>query len=753
MSRMVRCDGLFRRRRASSPNGSLVKLSRLSWFSAVAWPIAVFIVTGGVFFRTFLRSGFDVFRGGSDARFAIFIREHFLQFLAGKLSLTSPPMFFPVTDTLGYSDVFLLDALIYVPARLLGADPFLSFQLTEMVLSLIGFVSFNIMLTRYASVRQPLAAVAAAVFTFSNALFISVGRHPQLLEVNFCPLVVVLALEAARSSEKDQNRAVIAGFAGGIILGLLFSTGYYVAWYFTLISTLSLAVFAVLQHGAAWTSYARTLRGKLFSVAAFGFGFAIGTVPFCIIYRPIIALASSRSFVAEYMQNAPGVRDLVNVGIHNVVWGRILDFLNIIRDRHFDSSEFVLAITPILLVTYLGCAFVVLRRRVLARPQDQLLRNAFLASFAAFAVVIVTMVNVRGHSLFWLEWHLVPGARATRFGGRAQIVLNGVAAAGTIMVLMHLLQTKQPRWAQAALWILPLLFLIEQINDIDNDDRLSRSAEVALITAPSAPAECKSFFISPHDATWEGVEQVDAILIAQVVGVPTLNGYSGWSPPDWRMDRINKPNYFQKVWDWAKQHGITEGLCQYDFAARQWQSFAQPPDLPRAPVRPGTTVDFRSNGNGDLIEAEGWSDPEGPGTWTNSQEAGLVVKVADWPNSAMALEVAAQPFLVEHGHPSLEVEVLANGELIEKWKYDVAHDNKLVTRLAIIPVAIVAQASLLNLTFRIHDPMAPSDAGISTARRHGLFEGISADPSRLGLFVSRISFFRVQNGTVVRDRL
>src|SRR5271170_4145252 len=112
---------------------------------------------------------------------------------------------------------------------------------------------------------------------------------------------------------------------------------------------------------------------------------------------------------------------------------------------------------------------------------------------------------------------MLPGARATRFGGRAQIVLNGVAAAGTIMVLMHLLQTKQPRWAQAALWILPLLFLIEQINDIDNDDRLSRSAEMALITAPSAPAECKSFFISPHDATWEGVEQVDAILIAQVV--------------------------------------------------------------------------------------------------------------------------------------------------------------------------------------------------------------------------------------------
>jgi hypothetical protein len=127
---------------------------RFRRFGEFGWPSAVFLLAGAVFFRTFLRSGFDVVMGENvDARFDIFIREHFLQVLSGAAQLTSPPMFFPVKDTLGYSDAYLLGALIYVPARLLGADPFLSLTLIGLVL--VGFVSFNMLLTRHAAVRQP----------------------------------------------------------------------------------------------------------------------------------------------------------------------------------------------------------------------------------------------------------------------------------------------------------------------------------------------------------------------------------------------------------------------------------------------------------------------------------------------------------------------------------------------------------------------------------------------------------------------
>ena len=87
-------------------------------------------------------TGFDKIIGDAgDARLDIFLRENFLQFLRGQAEFLSPPMFFPVKGTLGYSDAYLLDALIYVPLRVLGIDPFLTFELLCIGLSLVGFVS------------------------------------------------------------------------------------------------------------------------------------------------------------------------------------------------------------------------------------------------------------------------------------------------------------------------------------------------------------------------------------------------------------------------------------------------------------------------------------------------------------------------------------------------------------------------------------------------------------------------------------
>ena len=713
----------------------------LAYLAEVGWPIVVFLLTGAIFFRAFLLSGFDTVVGEyGDARLAIFIREHLFQFLSGAARFTSPPMFFPIKDTLGYSDAYLLDALIYVPARMLGADPFLGFQLTAMGLSLIGFVSFNLLLTRHAAIRQPLAAMAAAAFTFSNALFISVG-HPQLLEVNFCPLITVLALQAVRDRAGAPVRAVITGSASGAILGLLFGTGYYVAWYYLLAGMLTVVVYGILQNGLSLRQHAGTIGSNLRIGAAFGGGFILGLVPFCLIYLPVIRGLPGRGF-SEYLFYAPAPGDLINVGAYNRVWGRVLASLGIVPDARLDNGELVLAITPILLATYLGSVAAVLSGRVLAESRHRALRHLILASFAAFAGIVVTMVKFHEHSLFSLLWNVMPGARAIRAGGRAQIVLNGIALAASAVVLTSLFQRTRARHLKALLWLLPILILLEQLNNNPDHARLSRGAEMtALAAAPRPPAACKSFFISPHSShdgrrVGDAIEQIDAMLLAQRVGLPTLNGYSGLSPPGWRMGKIEEGSYLGSTWSWAERHAIEAGLCEYDYTARHWQASggAEP-----YAVYPGAAMMFRRGGDGEAAEGEGWSDPEGSGTWTNAGEAKLLVNVRDWRQAPMAVEVSARPFLMEGRHPAVDVEVVANGRAVGTWTYDIVHDAGLARRVAIIPEIILAQSPLLNLTFRIREPMAPSEAGISD------------DSRRLGIFVSRMSFFRIEDHSVIRE--
>jgi hypothetical protein len=711
------------------------KKNRFTFVQPLAWMTGVWMVAAGVFFRNSLLTGFDKIIGdGGDARLDIFLRENLYQVLRGQAEFLSPPMFFPVKGTIGYSDAYLLDGLIYVPLRIMGLDPFLSFELLCVGISLVGFVFANILLMRFAGMRQPFAALAAATFVFSNALYIKMG-HPQLYEVNFVSLVAVLFLESARAKTTHPIGAVVAGVLGGLVLGLLFSTGYYVAWYFTFLSGIALVFAAVLRFGLRPS----ILRARLYISlvrcyarvgTAAAVGFVIGAIPFWKIYAPVITQFSGRPF-AEYLENAPTIRELLNVSGDNLLWGRAIEVLNIVPRNHLFSGELVLAITPILLLTFLICVWAVWRNRLLSRPEDRSLRITVLACFFAVAFMTVMMVKVGEFSLFWFMWHLIPGANALRAGSRAQIVLNGFVVAVVAIVLARLLERTRSSGVRLAVWVLLLLCVVEQVNVVSNHN-LSRAEEMAALRSVPASMNCKSFYVLPHSLERGAtIQQVNAMLIAQVVNVPTLNGYSGWFPAGWQLYETDRPSYRSNAWRWAASHGVADGLCEYDVARREWRQVREDSVLQAVgAVQPGTSIDFRVFGDGDPYRLEGWSRPEVPGTWTDGPAASLAAKITEWPAADMIMQVIAQPFLVRDRHASLQVEIEVNGSVVDRWSYRYGQDDKdFVMRSARVPASLLAGASLLNVKFRINQPARPKMLGVHPT-----------DDRSLGLFFSRVSF-------------
>src|SRR6516225_7599440 len=143
---------------------------------------------------------------------------------------------------------------------------------------------------------------------------------------------------------------------------------------------------------------------------------------------------------------------------------------------------------------------------------------------------------------------------------------------------------------------------------------------------------------------------------------------------------------------------------------------------------PGTVLDCRSNGNGMAYQAEGWSLPEEAGTWTNGPRASLAARLVEWPADDMILQISAYPFLVKGRHPSLAVEVLANGVVVDRWSYRYPEDNGRVIRSARIPASLLAASPVLKIELEIDQPAAPAAMGVST------------DDRQLGLFVSSVSF-------------
>jgi hypothetical protein len=97
---------------------------------------------------------------------------------------------------------------------------------------------------------------------------------------------------------------------------------------------------------------------------------------------------------------------------------------------------------------------------------------------------------------------------------------------------------------------------------------------------PPPPASCASFYavatrrdeplylstfkhqLYPHN--------VDAMLLAELWRVPTINGFSTFNPPDWNFASPLAADYDARITAYARRHGL-RGLCRLDMRqARPW---------------------------------------------------------------------------------------------------------------------------------------------------------------------------------------
>jgi hypothetical protein len=182
-------------------------------------------------------------------------------------------------------------------------------------------------------------------------------------------------------------------------------------------------------------------------------------------------------------------------------------------------------------------------------------------------------------SLFWMPYHMVPGAIAIRAGGRVQLLDNLWVVVGLSVLLQYWTDASAlARRRRLALSIAILMFcLIEQINLLPAG--LSRTYEYAwLSTITEPPLECRAFVVDIPTPPASFLDDDDAIWISVRTGVPTLNGSSGWFPPHWHLHDAGI-DYFDATRQWITQTRLNQQVCIYDRAARQWSRFHWPTEI------------------------------------------------------------------------------------------------------------------------------------------------------------------------------
>ena len=65
---------------------------------------------------------------------------------------------------------------------------------------------------------------------------------------------------------------------------------------------------------------------------------------------------------------------------------------------------------------------------------------------------------------------------------------------------------------------------------------------------------------SALNADWT-MYDIDSMFVALNHAIPTLNGYSAWTPEGWRLGNPSDPDYESEVARWIERHDL-RGVCE-----------------------------------------------------------------------------------------------------------------------------------------------------------------------------------------------
>jgi hypothetical protein len=392
------------------------------WQRERAFVIIALLVFFAMFIQFFggtIWSGFRLSSGDEgDATLIAFLHEHVYQSLLGNASLRNPQFFYPTPGVLGYTDAFLLNQIFYTPLRLLGVEPLLATQLTFMLLSLMGSAVLALLLVRFFGVRLWLAIIAASIFGFGHALYLK-SIHPQHFSIYFLPIVGYLLL-ASLLTARSKSAAAGHAFCGGIVLGLTFATGYYMAWFFIFFVMFALPVFLVLNWAALIAFVRATCTRAKIALAGATAGFGLSAIAVAWIYLSAVGALLSLTRVT-FLTNAATFRDIINVSDGNLFWGWLLRSSGVIPFNRLRYTENHLAVTPLLVIVVTAGTIFLLRTR---HPSNYEKTAAAICGSILFGYVMVYLftITVLGKSLFFLVQDFVPGGVAIRSGFRSQVL-------------------------------------------------------------------------------------------------------------------------------------------------------------------------------------------------------------------------------------------------------------------------------------------------------------------------------------------
>jgi hypothetical protein len=300
----------------------------------------------------------------------------------------------------------------------------------------------------------------------------------------------------------------------------------------------------------------------------------IALLPFLIVYLQAAKNVGMHSF-DEVLFYIPHFVNLINPGEDNLLFGKISNHFFSFYYPHLNKNgEFLVGFPPIILII---CLLFLIN----SWKNAELKVESILFRSLSLAVLISLLIMIRfgSHTIWKIIWEMVPGAKGLRVTSRYALFLIFPMALIATCFLSELSKSKPNFYT----YLLAVLLMMEQVNLAENQSLNRQNQLNFLQLAGVPPSSCKSFFVvnqRPEELRKQEKgnidliypHNIDAMLLSEVYGIRTINGFSTFMPSDWEFNLSPQETYMSRVAHYVNSHKIQAGICQFDLYTSRWDT-------------------------------------------------------------------------------------------------------------------------------------------------------------------------------------
>jgi hypothetical protein len=478
------------------------------------FPLIVFFIGFYLIGLRLVGIDFDGIPGDmGDGRLNNYFLEQGYLYISGSIdSYWNAPFFYPTRSTMSMSDNLFGTLPLYALLRTLSFDRETAYQLWFLCILALNFISCMFCLQKL-KLPLPAAAIGAYIFAFSLPVAGGLG-HIQMLPKFALPLIMYCLIKFIR-----DKKAIHLFF-------FLFFSVYqiYCGIYLGFMSAIaSIVVIAVMLIGPDFKKEIRIL-GTFFKthwLRSLVFFIIHGSLLFLLL-RPYVLL--SGGLERDYMYAARGLPNLASYFFpteHSLLysWLRPLEsFLN-------NSHEHTLFMGAIGIVALSFGIYLFKRKKELR------------IWFLSFLVLIFLTLNITHFVSLYILVYILPGFQSIRAVSRiVQIELFFLAGLVAVLINHFVYQPSVKFNKNVVIGIIFSLLVVDQFvykNGLMTFSKKESQQRIAVLRNEVESKNGRSyscFVYLPADRMKVYKYHVDAMLVSQELNIPTINGYTAFSP-------------------------------------------------------------------------------------------------------------------------------------------------------------------------------------------------------------------------------